>query len=600
MKNLLLVFLLNLFSFFVQKSAFFIILLYSSGLCAQDVSFSKPGKDFYREMSNPEKTNPGEWSTLSGNVHVSFASDNIRYPKEKVPAGLQETTWHATAWKGEKVHTQLLIWTKKEIPELSLIMNDLSDKKGNLISVQHVKSGFVRYVMTDEFGRGCGERKTTEYDSSLVEDPIDIIKSIPVSANTVQPVWISIQVPENIPSGKYFGSLTIYADGEHELKITLDVLDHVLPPPDQWKYDLDLWQSAAAIAKVHDVGLWSNEHFDLMCPYFKMLAQAGQKSITANIIDQPWGKGHVYHDDPTLIFWTRKKDGNWSYDYGLFDRYISTLMRCGINRRINCYTMVTWDLSFIYFDESLGRVDTIKNARPGSGKYNDFWAPMIKDFTRHLKEKGWFSKTAIAMDERDLPSMKAVIALLRQVDPEWKVALAGDYHPEIEKDIFDYCLNIGQTFTKAELEQRKKLGKPATYYTACGTDHPNGFTYSPPAENVWISWYAAAAGFTGYLRWAYNNWVKDPLLDSRFRTWPAGDLYQIYPGPRSSIRFEKFIEGIQDFEKIRLLREQFIKEGKMKKRLELDDLLSPFTIENLKHTAAGDLVNEAKRKLNKF
>ena len=69
-----------------------------------------------------------------------------------------------------------------------------------------------------------------------------------------------------------------------------------------------------------------------------------------------------------------------------------------------------------------------------------------------------------------------------------------------------------------------------------------------------------AAGFTGYLRWAYNNWVKDPLRDSRFRTWPAGDLYQIYPGPRTSIRFEKFIEGIQDFEKIRILREEFTKD----------------------------------------
>ena len=34
--------------------------------------------------------------------------------------------------------------------------------------------------MTDEFGRGCGERKTTEYDSSLVEDPIDIINKLTV------------------------------------------------------------------------------------------------------------------------------------------------------------------------------------------------------------------------------------------------------------------------------------------------------------------------------------------------------------------------------------------------------------------------------------
>jgi len=275
-------------------------------------------------------------------------------------------------------------------------------------------------------------------------------------------------------------------------------------------------------------------------------------------------------------------------------------MNSGIDQRINCYTMVTWDLSFIYFDEGLGRMDTVINAQPGSKAYTDFWLPMIRDFTAHLKNKGWFSKTAIAMDERDLESMKAVIALLRQVDPAWKIALAGDYHPEVEKDIYDYCINIGQTFPATVLQERKKLDKPSTYYTACGTDRPNGFTYSEPAENVWISWYAAAEGFTGYLRWAYNNWVKEPLLDSRFRTWPAGDLYQIYPGPRTSVRFEKFVEGIQDFEKIRILREQFTRENNSARLKELDDLLSPFTLSGLKNTPAAPVVTIAKKKLNSY
>ena len=580
--------------------AFLIFCFITPALFPQDVSFSKPGRNIYTELPDPAATRTEVWSKLSKNVYVSFADDNVRYQKQKVPTGLNEKTWNAVAWKGEKVHTQLLVWTKIDIPELSLSVSDLSDPKGNCISAVNIQPGFVRYVMTDEFGRGCDTRKTTEYDSSLVEDPIDIVNLIPVKPNSVQPVWISIQVPGDIPSGQYKGTLTVNASKKFTMKIVLNVLDRLLPPPAEWNYDLDLWQSAASIAKVHDVGLWSDEHFNLMKPYFAMLAGAGQKAITANIIDQPWGKGHVYHDDPTLIYWTKKKNGNWEYDYRLFDRYISTLMECGIDQRINCYTMVTWDLSFIYFDESLGRVDTVINAKPGSKSYTDFWTPMINDFTAHLKDKGWFGKTAVAMDERDMESMKAVISLLRNIDPEWKVALAGDYHPEIVYDIFDYCLNIGQTFTKTELEKRKSLGKPSTFYNACGTDIPNAFTYSSPAENVWISWYAAARGFTGYLRWAYNNWNREPLLDSRFRTWPGGDLYQIYPGPRSSIRFEKFIEGIQDFEKIRILREQFADGNKSVQLIELDNLLSGFTLERLKNFPASGQVAKAKEKLNSY
>ena len=85
--------------------------------------------------------------------------------------------------------------------------------------------------------------------------------------------------------------------------------------------------------------------------------------------------------------------------------------------------------------------------------------------------------TAIAMDERSMESMKAVIALLKKIDPEWKTALAGDFHPEIEKDIYDYCLIIRHKFDENVLKERKASGKPSTYYTACGEEYQNGFTY---------------------------------------------------------------------------------------------------------------------------
>ena len=67
-----------------------------------------------------------------------------------------------------------------------------------------------------------------------------------------------------------------------------------------------------------------------------------------------------------------------------------------------------------------------------------------------------------------------------------------------------------------------------------------------------MGWYAMAAGYNGALRWAFNSWVKNPLVDSRFRTWPAGDTYIAYPQARSSIRYERLLEGIQDYEKYRL------------------------------------------------
>ena len=567
---------------------------------SQDLSYSKPGKRFYNEMANPARANTAEWAKISHAVNVSFASDNVRYPKEKIPLTDQKNSWDATGWKGEKIHTQILVWTKRNIPDLSFIVTDLTDDKGSRISKKNLKAAFVRYVMADEFVAGCEQRFPKNYDSSLVEDPIDIIDRIPVAENSVQPVWLSVQIPDEIPAGKYTGTIIINAIEKYELKISLNVLDHTLPPPSQWKYDFDLWQYPAPIARIHNVELWSEEHFKLMRDYFTILANAGQKVITANIIEQPWGLTHVHFDDPSLVKWTKKKDGTWVWDYSLFDKYISFMMSCGIKQRINCYSMITWDLSFIYFDEAMGKNTSIR-LEPGSAEYKSYWAGMIKDFTFHLKAKGWFGITAIAMDERPLESMQAVIALLKEIDPEWRVALAGDtYHPEISNDIYDYCLASYLNFDKNVMIERKAKGNPTTFYTACQENHPNGYTFSPPAENAWLAWYAAAKGYTGYLFWAYNTWVANPLADTRWRRYPAGTLFQFYPGPRTSIRIEKMIEGIQDFEKIRIIREIFTKAGDEAKIKELDSMLSEFEIDNLNTISAADMLSKAKKILNSY
>ena len=59
-----------------------------------------------------------------------------------------------------------------------------------------------------------------------------------------------------------------------DLNLSLNVLDQVLPSADKWKFDLDFWQHPAAIARVHNVPLWSEEHFKYMRPYYTMLADA--------------------------------------------------------------------------------------------------------------------------------------------------------------------------------------------------------------------------------------------------------------------------------------------------------------------------------------
>ncbi len=537
------------------------------------------------------------WIGVPEGLNLSFASANTRFVKELPPKVKSETAWNTKAWKGEKIHTQLLAWTRSNLKPISIQISDLKDERGHSLKKENMTTGFINYVITDEFRNGCGHRKAADFDSSYVADLIDTkTESMRLQENTTQPIWLSIKIPENSNTGKYTGTIKILSDKEYTLSISVEVLNKTLAEPSKWAYDLDLWQHPASVARVHQVPLWSNEHFSLMKNYYKMLANAGQKTITTSIVNEPWGH-QTYDDYPSLVKWTKKKDGSWKYDYSLFDKYVAFVMDCGINQRINCYSMVPWKIAFTYLDENLQKDVVFKDAI-GTPSYNDFWRSMLIDFTKHLKQKQWFSKTYIAMDERPMPAMQAVIKLLKSVDQNWKIALAGDYHPEIESDIDNYCIASRWDFPASVLQKRKESGKISTWYTCCTEPYPNGFSFSSPAESVWMGWYTAHKNMDGYLRWAYNSWTKNPLTDTRFTAWPAGDTYQIYPGPLSSVRFEKLIEGAQDFEKIKLLK-SFYKNNKQTEKLnELNKALAIFEIKSLANTTADEMLEKVKNLLN--
>lgn len=115
-----------------------------------------------------------------------------------------------------------------------------------------------------------------------------------------------------------------------------------------------------------------------------------------------------------------------------------------------------------------------------------------------------------------------------------------------------------------------------------------------------MGWYARAAGLDGYLHWSYNSWTENPLIDSRFRTWPAGDTYIIYPDGRSSIRFERAKEGIQDAEKIRILREQLTAASETEKLNTLEEAVARFNIKRPSGMTCAELVNQGKKVLEEL
>lgn len=558
----------------------------------------------YEEASNPISTNPSLWVKVSA-PQVSWGSTDIRYKKEEpAPIARLKKDINLTAWKGERVSAQLVVWTPEALDNLSFIVSDLTSGK-ETISKDNVRTGFVRYVMTDELNKdgkgGCGYRKSSDYDSTLVADPIDHIAStLTVPANATQGGWISVRVPQQVKAGKYTGTVTV-KDGDKvlsELKLAVNVKNRTLPASTEWAFHLDLWQNPYAEARYYNVEPFSKEHFDRMRPDMQNYVDAGGKVITASIMHKPWN-GQTYDPFESMVTWLKKADGTWYFDYTVFDKWVEYMMSLGVKKQINCYSMVPWRLSFQYFDQASNSFKYL-DAKPGEAAYDEFWGNMLTSFAKHLKEKGWFDITHISMDERPMKDMLATLKVIRKADKDFKVSLAGTYHDELVKELHDYCIAIGEKFPAEVIKSRKEAGQVTTYYTCCTEPRPNTFTFSAPAEAEWLGWFAAKENLDGYLRWALNSWVKNPLQDSRFTAWAAGDTYMIYPKGRSSIRFERLIEGIQSYEKIRILKEEFEKKGNKSAIKKIDKILKAFDEFSLEEIPAATVVTKAKEAINKY
>jgi hypothetical protein len=108
------------------------------------------------------------------------------------------------------------------------------------------------------------------------------------------------------------------------------------------------------------------------------------------------------------------------------------------------------------------------------------------------------------------------------------------------------------------------------------------------------------------LRWAYNSWPARPEYDSRFRYWASGDTFIVYPGARSSVRFERLIDGIELFEKVHTLRKNYA--GKKKVLAPIEAKLAELRARNLNDASLNwkeflaelnTLVNKAAEQLAK-
>lgn len=427
---------------------------------------------------------------------------------------------------------------------------------------------------------------------SLIKDDDGLMKSdalikqpfIYVEPRKMQAVWIEVKTNEKTVPGIYKANITITGtkvfDDEIVLKnlsYEIQVVNVKLDKPIDYNYHLDLWQHNSSIARTYEVPLWSDRHFEIIENYVAALSELGQKAITVIVSEIPWsGQWSSYNRisasntyEYNIIKISRRKDGQWEYDFSAMNRYIKLCMKYGIDKEIEVFGLMN-----IWLLKDVGYGKVIKDYDDGIRlRYYDEATKIYKyirdkkDLTSYISaleqnfvRSGWSDKVRVLCDEpSEVEKFKNNLNELTKIAPSFQFKVAINHIEFIKEDIpgiADYVPGLPcvcQEYDKV-MEINKELKGRLYYYVCCGPERPNTFLCSPIIESrllSWISWYM---NLDGFLRWNFTVWPNKPFDEDSYhhQGFPAGDTTFVYPGkdgfPVFTLRYMNLKRGIRDYE----------------------------------------------------
>lgn len=485
--------------------------------------------------------------------------------------GKEATELTTTAWLDDVASAKLdLLTTGQALKNVKAAAGELTNAHGDKLDGE-IHLFFIKTVLAHDTGK-------------YVPDVLYSAGPVDLPASSVSSVWVQVKTSSDTLPGIYTGEISLTADGldtPEVLTLSVEVIGLEKPestvPFEIWQYPYssNRYYSGKTTEEYFGEGLeglW-NTHLNPayeagLRSQLELYKAAGGNSVTVTIVEDAWNS-QTPDPYPSMIKWTQKKDGSFEFDYTDFDYFVELCASCGIDGPIMAFSMADWANRITYYSERSGKV-TSETLTPGSEHHRKVWTAFLTDLMAHTKEKGWFDRVYMAMDERGPDVVEAVLDIVESVKDEngvcFKTSLAVFTFDT--EHLFDRITDLSLAFAMnpdrldAIIAQRKRMGLTTTLYT-CGAQ--NSALSNPPIESVYTLWYAAQRGADGFLRWALDAFNADPLNSSDHRLFAAGDIYLIYPDLKnaanptahSSARFEKLAEGVRDITKLNWVLEHY-------------------------------------------
>ena len=389
-----------------------------------------------------------------------------------------------------------------------------------------------------------------------------------VCQQQLRAMWIDFDPKENLEAGEYEIKIRIETiDGIYirEIPFTVEILPASLPVAEHIYTN---WFYADCIADYYEVEPFSDKHFGICENFIKTAVENGITMILTPVFTPPRDTAIGGERTTTQLIGVKVENGEYSFDFSLFDRWVRMCDRCGIKYFEISHLFTQWGA--LHAPKIMATVDGEYKRIFGwetdsvSEEYAGFLRQFLTEFTGYIEKCGLKERTYFHISdepygqhvERYMKNRNNIIDIVKG----FKSLDALSHVVYYQKGLIEVPVpseSVIEDFMKEDVPER-------WVYYCCGpwTKASNRFFCQTSARTRSIGMQMYKYGIKGFLHWGYNYYntqystdAFNPYLNGNLGYWgSAGDGYVVYPG-----RGGKALESIrliamrQAFDDIRVM-----------------------------------------------
>jgi len=420
------------------------------------------------------------------------------------------------------------------------------------------------------------ERSDDDYitkKSGIFPDPLIPVKddSICAASCTWRSLWVSVKIPEDCPTGEYKTEIKFINDKDTVQKVSfrIKVKNQELP---KQKLLFTQWFHCDCIADVHNVPIFSEEHWTLIGKYMRLAADHGMNTILTPVVTPPLDTA-IGGERPTvqLVDITRM-NGKYSFDSSKLERYIKLALDCGLENFEISHLFTQWGARFApkvmaTTEKGYEKIFGWETDAINDESYAEFLRNFVP-FVISTFEKLGIERNRLLFHVSDEPRLEHIEAYKKAQSILFPL-VDGCRHIDALSPLEFYTQGLVESPVVAtnRIEPYLDAGvKNLWCYYCCsqGAKTSNRFFSMASARNRIIGIQMYKYNIVGFLHWGYNFYYTqfsvakiDPYtVTDAGEAFPSGDSFSVYPYGNDvipSLRQKVFSNALEDMRLLLLL-----------------------------------------------